>query len=329
MSSSAKPRPCSDCGFTLPAERFDGNRNTCRKCRKNRERSAFLKRIRRGDDDVCKRCETEKPLSEFHHGGVCKSCYNAEHRDLYYALKEANAESNKPRKCDECEELKPATAFEGIRSRCKSCRHGLQRKIVKDFIESMKTNCAICGYDDLAAIEFAHFDREEKARSKNGLPICLTKLGSIARVKEELAKGRWLCCFCHRLETADENGADKRYNGWRKRNLEAVLLEKEARGECLQCEMPFDRSLRWAFDFDHRDPSQKQFNICDAVKQNLDVDVIRAEMDKCDLLCANCHRLKTIIEAKEKKGKKRTREDAELTDDDSDSSVCRDRPQSL
>lgn len=41
------------------------------------------------------------------------------------------------------------------------------------------------------------------------------------------------------------------------------------------------------FDFHHRDPSQKDFQIGGSTKG---WQKIREELDKCDLLCANCHR---------------------------------------
>lgn len=42
-----------------------------------------------------------------------------------------------------------------------------------------------------------------------------------------------------------------------------------------------------ALDFHHRDPTKKDFAI--AAKMT-SFEQVRAELDKCDLLCANCHR---------------------------------------
>jgi len=44
-------------------------------------------------------------------------------------------------------------------------------------------------------------------------------------------------------------------------------------------------------DFDHI--SDKEFNISEAVSHGLSLDKLQKEMDKCDILCANCHRRKT------------------------------------
>jgi hypothetical protein len=45
-------------------------------------------------------------------------------------------------------------------------------------------------------------------------------------------------------------------------------------------------------DFHHRDPSQKLFQVCQSAVGRR-TEAILAEMAKCTVLCANCHRRKT------------------------------------
>lgn len=56
-------------------------------------------------------------------------------------------------------------------------------------------------------------------------------------------------------------------------------------GRCEVC--GYCKSL-WALDFHHRDPKEKDFNL--ARMKTRSEELIRAELDKCTLLCANCHR---------------------------------------
>jgi len=42
-----------------------------------------------------------------------------------------------------------------------------------------------------------------------------------------------------------------------------------------------------AFDFHHRDPTAKSFNISNKKTW----EIIKEELDKCDLLCCLCHRI--------------------------------------
>lgn len=50
-----------------------------------------------------------------------------------------------------------------------------------------------------------------------------------------------------------------------------------------------------ALDLDHRDRSTKSFDISSSVASK-PWEVIAAEIRKCDVLCANCHRIKTYEE---------------------------------
>jgi hypothetical protein len=58
-------------------------------------------------------------------------------------------------------------------------------------------------------------------------------------------------------------------------------------GKCQKC--GYDRCLQ-ALEFNHRDPSLKQFDISQATQAEVKWAVLVEELDKCDLLCANCHR---------------------------------------
>ena len=57
-------------------------------------------------------------------------------------------------------------------------------------------------------------------------------------------------------------------------------------GICLRCGY---KEHPAAMDFHHIDPSQKEFHL--GKYQNKLNDKVRKELDKCVLLCANCHRI--------------------------------------
>lgn len=46
-------------------------------------------------------------------------------------------------------------------------------------------------------------------------------------------------------------------------------------------------------DFDHRDPSTKVMTIASNTIRSL--AVLKAEIEKCDVVCANCHRIRTTL----------------------------------
>lgn len=66
------------------------------------------------------------------------------------------------------------------------------------------------------------------------------------------------------------------------------ILIQEKGGECLKCGLKYDGENGSLFQFHHRDPSQKKF----AVGLNVmwkSWELLREEVEKCDLLCSNCH----------------------------------------
>lgn len=54
-------------------------------------------------------------------------------------------------------------------------------------------------------------------------------------------------------------------------------------------------------DLHHRDPTQKNFTI-GRVALICALDLLIAEMEKCDVLCANCHRKLHARELRERRG---------------------------
>jgi hypothetical protein len=57
-------------------------------------------------------------------------------------------------------------------------------------------------------------------------------------------------------------------------------------GKCSKCEGVFHRA---AFDFHHIDPNQKDHTIASLISGR--EDVMYRELSKCELICANCHRI--------------------------------------
>lgn len=71
---------------------------------------------------------------------------------------------------------------------------------------------------------------------------------------------------------------------------------------CLDCGKSFPNCC---YDFDHRDPIIKSFNISENMSKSL--IELEIEADKCDLLCSNCHRIRntTVLGLKAAKAKGR------------------------
>lgn len=74
--------------------------------------------------------------------------------------------------------------------------------------------------------------------------------------------------------------------------FEKLKAYTEEKGGCKTCgELDYV-----VLEFDHRDRSDKSFTISSAVGRVITWNKLLIELEKCDILCANCHRRKTAIE---------------------------------
>lgn len=88
---------------------------------------------------------------------------------------------------------------------------------------------------------------------------------------------RWRCQECLKVSVKK-----------RRRKTKEILV-KEAGSKCVDCGYvgpPF------MFDFDHREPDKKSFGLSHNGRTYA-LDTLRKEASKCDLVCANCHRMRT------------------------------------
>lgn len=69
---------------------------------------------------------------------------------------------------------------------------------------------------------------------------------------------------------------------WKTR-AKAYLIKYKG-GKCEIC--GYDKDVPRVYHFHHRNPAEKDFSIS---QSSLSFDKLKLEVDKCDLLCANCH----------------------------------------
>ncbi len=98
---------------------------------------------------------------------------------------------------------------------------------------------------------------------------------------------RKYCYECSPKQEKNKNG-----NFSHQQNPIRVAVKKELikykGGKCERC--GYNKSI-YALHFHHIDPSIKDFSISEYFKKNskIDMDLFKKEVDKCMLVCANCH----------------------------------------
>lgn len=277
----------------------------------------------------CSLCEEEKTFSEFCEvkasndglNSYCKPCANRKimesRRDLYNRSDEElitdiydhHGDVTATTKfCSGCKKTMQLSEFNvdrevknGIESRCVSCKREEEREYrnkKREQIAEFKTgkSCEHCGNDDIRCLEFAHYHREEKARTRDGKPIVMAHL-SLSRMIEEVEKTRFLCRNCHTEETYMET--HDHHNDYRGAPIKLLLYklvneEKLNRSHCVDCGLKVENDNYHIFDFDHLSAYEKILNISMMVCKSYSSQDIIDEMKKCELRCRNCHHLKTL-----------------------------------
>lgn len=77
-----------------------------------------------------------------------------------------------------------------------------------------------------------------------------------------------------------------RRDRWRKR----AKIDALKSVPCTDCGGLF---IPYVMDFDHREGEEKLFNISAAIPLSISFERVLVEAAKCDVVCANCHRMRT------------------------------------
>ena len=100
------------------------------------------------------------------------------------------------------------------------------------------------------------------------------------------------CKQCNKLAQKSQYSKNKKYYLDRNREQRSNNRERykhyKSNTPCSRCGGVFPNCV---MDFDHRDPTEKKH--CVAQMMGYSWGRILEEIAKCDLLCANCHRIKT------------------------------------
>jgi hypothetical protein len=106
-----------------------------------------------------------------------------------------------------------------------------------------------------------------------------------------------ILCACGNSFTPSDKGNSSKMCGSCVVNRRRFSLKQKAvdylGGKCIDC--GYNRCLQ-ALEFDHIDPSQKEFTI--SGRHCFSWEKVKLELDKCVLRCANCHRERHANERK-------------------------------
>lgn len=156
-----------------------------------------------------------------------------------------------------------------------------------------KQGCADCDYDDARAIEPDHMADAVKA---GNLSRMVQMCASEERIRAELAKCVPRCVRCHRRATQRRRPCAWRSADWLPPSWQRRLDTQDLNDKlkmifgCLDCGW---RKWPRGLDWDHV-MGDKISDISKLIANGRSWAEIRREIGKCDLVCANCHRIRPI-----------------------------------
>lgn len=229
------------------------------------------------------------------------------------ALPEATA----LKRCGKCRQRLPLLSFNrrgaGRQGWCRECfRHYFQargslhreqssaakarrKRQAQQFVRAhLSTHpCVDCRETDLSVLEFDHIG------PKRGDVSALAAGGlSLGALRDEIESCEVVCANCHRRRTAmrgrswrvrpEEIEHRRSHLGTRSRNR-AYVRDVLLQSECIDCGI----SDLLVLEFDHVEV--KEANVSDLVRSECGLARIQAEIDRCEVRCANCHRRRTTL----------------------------------
>ena len=179
------------------------------------------------------------------------------------------------------------------RERVRSRQHG-----TVDLLRDLRSApCIDCGGRFAPhQMDFDHRDRSDKRfRLTSGAVM----LRPTAAILEEVAKCDVVCANCQRMRTQARKrlapaattrvspGLERKRAHWR---AQARLLDRLRDVPCQDCGRRFPPA---AMDFDHRIAGSKRSAVSRMIGRAGTARILD-EVAKCDIVCANCHRLRTF-----------------------------------
>lgn len=286
---------CTICGkrqvlqhFSKQRSNLDGLGSNCRKCVHDKN-IALTKKLQKRTDAKIREIQIEKYTKKT--GELLKHCIKCKQdRHLNNFHKRSIQEDGLDRYCKTCSN----DFSRSVLANASKLRHELKKD----------AQCAICGLKDPEVLHFAHLNREEKYQNRNGKRICISEMRSLKTIQNEAKKTRFLCAFCHRLDTQKEDEilhqqtTREPTSRW-KSNKKFVDQVKLTIQKCTDCQRLVTENTCRGFDFDHVDEETKEAIISHLVVV-ADIETIKKEIDKCELRCANCHMKRTNKRRNEK-----------------------------
>lgn len=147
--------------------------------------------------------------------------------------------------------------------------------------------CATCG-EELPVADFSL--RRERRSGQGRKDSCKQCLNAKAYAKRDASAARTSTVVRRREPVAQVRARTQRFLDRRVADIRALVATAKSK-PCADCGVSYPP---YVMDFDHRPGTGKSFQISSSVVGGRSLATVQAEIDKCDLVCSNCHRERTF-----------------------------------
>jgi len=262
----------------------------------------FRKQLKKEGKNICNGilCKgVVKNLKEFvKNSNICKKC-NTETTKQYH-LKNGRSyikTKNKLKQegsCSNCGETNiiflEFDHFKG--EKLKNICHLFGSKSILKEAEKTQFLCIWChrikSYNESKRSDYTDYMKDPGLEKSDDTILCNGKLcnGKYRNIenfyiRKDTNKHRSICKKC------------QLYNDFLRRlkRKQYVIDEKLRIGKCFHCDKTVDNTNYMCFDFDHLHSKFKNVSLLSKINSSL--ETIKTEIEKCQLLCCYCHKLKT------------------------------------
>lgn len=246
----------------------------------------------------CIKCQQYRPQTEFvlgkrqNYTNRCKTCVALYLKNYRTANKDKTREYGKRSWAKDKAKISQRRreryllnpAYYNSRS---NARKKLRKIEARNLLETLKDfPCFDCGTKYPKGV--MDFDHRDPSKKTLGVGRMVQESYSLKTIASEAAKCDLVCCNCHRIRTFVKSGKLVP-DGMLNENQQFVRNLK-SNTPCKVCNNQYHFC---AMDFDHIEKDQKSFTISGTYGSAKLKPLLVAEIEKCQILCANCHRLIT------------------------------------
>jgi len=229
---------------------------------------------------ACTVCNRELPIGSFGNKAATSDGFN-------YSCRECVSEYAKKYRKDNTEKVKEC-GIRWVANNKRRCAITAKRRrtsmyYMADAYKNYK-GCVVCGEKDPVCLVFHHKNPEDKVSSvADGIA---TGWGE-DKILTEIEKCDILCANCHlKLHSDERKSAVTIVHTDKKKRLISMVDEYKTSRGCAVC----GESRSECLVFHHRNPEDKVDSISNVLVNHWPEDKLIVEMEKCDVLCANCHK---------------------------------------